>query len=191
MTAGTSQGASPAWNGTLSGLTIDGSVSWQNIGLGANWLIPFGVDTEPAPTPSAPSRYNIIVADEGYSMLFRLATNGEFIVAPLATGTSYVTSIDVITSVPTGGVDPPPVRSNGQPTGVLPAGTTQTNLSLSTNENATCRYSLQAGRDLRLDDEYILDHRRHDPQPDADRADDRHPSLLRALRRPGQQCEHG
>ena len=98
MTAGASQGASPAWNGTLSGLTVDGSVGWGNIGLGANWLIPFGIDTEPAPTPSAPSRYNIIVADEGYSMLFRLAANGEFIVAPVAAGTSYVTSIDVVTS---------------------------------------------------------------------------------------------
>ncbi len=39
----------------------------------------------------------------------------------------------------------PPVRSNGQPTGVLPAGTSQTSLSLATNENATCRYALTAG----------------------------------------------
>jgi hypothetical protein len=39
----------------------------------------------------------------------------------------------------------PPVRSNGQPTGTLPAGTTQTTLSLTTNENATCRYSTTAG----------------------------------------------
>ncbi|PIQ84557.1 MAG: hypothetical protein COV75_01950, partial [Candidatus Omnitrophica bacterium CG11_big_fil_rev_8_21_14_0_20_63_9] len=34
----------------------------------------------------------------------------------------------------------PPVRSNGAPTGTLPAGTTQTTLSLSTNEPATCQY---------------------------------------------------
>ena len=39
----------------------------------------------------------------------------------------------------------PPVRTNGQPTGVLPAGTTQTNLSLTTDENATCRYATTAG----------------------------------------------
>jgi hypothetical protein len=39
----------------------------------------------------------------------------------------------------------PPVRSNGQPTGTLAAGTTQTTLSLTTNENATCRYATTAG----------------------------------------------
>ena len=39
----------------------------------------------------------------------------------------------------------PPVRSNGQPTGVLAVGTTQTNLSLATDENATCRYATVAG----------------------------------------------
>ncbi len=35
----------------------------------------------------------------------------------------------------------PPVRSNGSPTGTLVAGTTNAILSLTTNENATCRYS--------------------------------------------------
>ena len=39
----------------------------------------------------------------------------------------------------------PPVRSNGAPTGALPVGTTQTSISLSTDENATCRYSTTAG----------------------------------------------
>ena len=39
----------------------------------------------------------------------------------------------------------PPVRSNGQPAGVLPAGTTATSLTLTTNENATCRYDGTSG----------------------------------------------
>jgi hypothetical protein len=39
----------------------------------------------------------------------------------------------------------PPVRSAGSPTGTLAAGTTQTTLSLTTNEAATCRYSTTAG----------------------------------------------
>jgi hypothetical protein len=50
--------------------------------------------------------------------------------------------------VPVGGLPPdttPPVRSNGQPSGILAAGTTQTTLSLTTNENANCRYSTSAG----------------------------------------------
>jgi hypothetical protein len=38
-----------------------------------------------------------------------------------------------------------PVRSNGQPSGTLPAGTTQAALGLTTNENATCRYGSVAG----------------------------------------------
>lgn len=39
----------------------------------------------------------------------------------------------------------PPVRSNGQPSGTLPAGTAQTTVSLTTNENATCRFATTAG----------------------------------------------
>jgi hypothetical protein len=39
----------------------------------------------------------------------------------------------------------PPVRSGGQPTGVLASGTSQTTLSLTTDENATCRYAATAG----------------------------------------------
>jgi hypothetical protein len=39
----------------------------------------------------------------------------------------------------------PPYRSNGSPTGTLPAGTTQTNLFLNTDEAATCRYSTTPG----------------------------------------------
>jgi hypothetical protein len=39
----------------------------------------------------------------------------------------------------------PPVRSNGSPSGTLSSGTTQTTLSLTTDENATCRYSTTAG----------------------------------------------
>ena len=39
----------------------------------------------------------------------------------------------------------PPVRSNGQPTGALPSATTQTTMSLTTNEHANCRYSDMAG----------------------------------------------
>jgi hypothetical protein len=39
----------------------------------------------------------------------------------------------------------PPGRSNGQPTGVLTSDTTQVTLSLTTDENATCRYSHTAG----------------------------------------------
>ncbi len=39
----------------------------------------------------------------------------------------------------------PPVISNGSPSGILPIGTTQTTISVVTNENATCKYSTTAG----------------------------------------------
>jgi hypothetical protein len=48
-------------------------------------------------------------------------------------------------SLPTYGDTTPPVRSAGSPSGTLAAGTTQTNMSLTTNEAATCRYSTTAG----------------------------------------------
>jgi hypothetical protein len=39
----------------------------------------------------------------------------------------------------------PPVLSNGSPSGALASGTTQTTMSLTTNENATCKFSISAG----------------------------------------------
>jgi hypothetical protein len=56
-----------------------------------------------------------------------------------------VNEIQADMNAPVGTDTTPPARSNGQPTGTLPAGTTQTTLSLTTNENATCRYGTTAG----------------------------------------------
>jgi hypothetical protein len=42
----------------------------------------------------------------------------------------------------------PPLRSNGQPAGALPAGTTQIDISLVSNEAALCRYSTIPGVDF-------------------------------------------
>ena len=43
------------------------------------------------------------------------------------------------------GVTPAPLRSNGQPYASLSSGTTQSTLSLTTDENATCRYATTPG----------------------------------------------
>ncbi|MBI2098574.1 MAG: hypothetical protein HYT49_02855 [Candidatus Wildermuthbacteria bacterium] len=40
---------------------------------------------------------------------------------------------------------PQPRRSNGSPSGILPAGTISATIELTTNQNATCRYSTTAG----------------------------------------------
>ena len=57
-----------------------------------------------------------------------------------------VSGLDAIATLtpPAAGTLPPP-RSGGQPAGVLPAATSQTTLSLTTDENATCRYATTAG----------------------------------------------
>ncbi len=44
----------------------------------------------------------------------------------------------------TGADTTPPIRSNGSPAGILPSGTTSATISLTTNENATCKYSTTA-----------------------------------------------
>ncbi len=60
-------------------------------------------------------------------------------------GNSNPEDFSLVFSVAKPGDTTPPVRSNGQPTGVLAAGTTQTNLSLATDENASCRYATVSG----------------------------------------------
>jgi hypothetical protein len=54
-------------------------------------------------------------------------------------------SPDAVEAGRSGSDTTPPGRSEGSPTGTLPAGTTSTTLSLNTDETATCRYSTTAG----------------------------------------------
>ena len=51
----------------------------------------------------------------------------------------------VLVNAMSGGDTTPPVLSAGSPSGILAAGTTQINISLTTNETATCRYSMISG----------------------------------------------
>ncbi len=61
-------------------------------------------------------------------------------------GNANTTDFAITFSVATPAPDTtPPVRSNGQPAGTLPVGTTATTLQLTTDEAATCRYALAAG----------------------------------------------
>ncbi len=77
----------------------------------------------------------------------------KFIGVPAGTYTAYVInkkataggSYTIAVRVDTCTTDPPPVRSNGAPTGTLAAGTTTATLSLTTHENATCKYATTAG----------------------------------------------
>ncbi len=115
----------------------------------------FTVTATGAPTPSLtktgalPSGVTFVDNGNGTATLAGTPASGTAgsyiftITASNGVGTAANQSLTLTVTQP---VDTtPPVRSNGQPTGVLPAGTSQTGLSLATNENATCRYALTAG----------------------------------------------
>ena len=145
ITSGTSGFLTPNWSTTVGGFTLDGSVTWQNVGPGMNWLIPFGLDIEPAPTQGNPSAYRILVAEEGHGKVFRISSSGTSL-TEAAVNLSAVTHLNVISFTPPGGTTPTgPQRTNGQPSGTLNPGTTQATLSLSTDVNATCKYSPTPG----------------------------------------------
>lgn len=81
-----------------------------------------------------------------HSTLFTGLTNGSSYFINVrcqdAAGNSNPAELVIFFSVATPPADTtPPVLANGAPTGVLPFGTTQTTLAVTTNEAATCRYS--------------------------------------------------
>ncbi|MFC2016700.1 DUF4838 domain-containing protein, partial [Chloroflexota bacterium] len=57
---------------------------------------------------------------------------------------------DTFTTTTAGPDTTPPERSNGQPTGTLLSGTTETTISLTTDEAAACKYDTVAGTDYSL-----------------------------------------
>ena len=81
--------------------------------------------------------YNRALSASEVSELFNYTGGGTPTPTPTPSGTP--------TPTPTPPPDTtPPTISNGSPTGTLSAGTTQTTISLTTNENATCKYSTTA-----------------------------------------------
>jgi hypothetical protein len=70
-------------------------------------------------------------------------TPGSFQVTGTEAGSGMSTGAGVSIRDP-GGDTTPPVLSNGQPTGTLAAGTTQTTMSATTNEAATCKWGISA-----------------------------------------------
>ena len=62
-----------------------------------------------------------------------------FAIKDLSSDNPYVTRIDYPISLEQNDLTPPS-RSNSQPTGTLSSGTTQTTISLTTNETAVCKY---------------------------------------------------
>lgn len=83
-----------------------------------------------------------------YSILWNTtgASNGSHTLSARCTDTSGNATTSSTINVTVSNVDAtPPVLSDGAPVGVLPYGTTSTNLTLNTDENATCKYGTSAG----------------------------------------------
>jgi hypothetical protein len=75
--------------------------------------------------------------------------NGSYPLTAVARDTSNNSTTSAIVNVTVnnggGGDTTPPVRSGGQPSTSLAVGTTQTTISLTTDESATCKYSTTSG----------------------------------------------
>ena len=153
VTAGVSQGSTPNWNGVLESITADGSVVWQNIGLGANWLIPFGAGYRTGAHTGRSDRGTTSSSVTKATAWFSGWMQAGGLSPHRATRHRHqLCHQHRRHHVRAAGPIDAPVRSNGQPAGILPSGTTQTTMSLTTDEIATCRYSADGGRGLWIDD---------------------------------------
>jgi len=128
-----------AYAGTVRLYRVD-----DNGGLNWNELASANVDVSVAPRDlrleSQGSTHRVIfngVLQITYIDSNNVYTNGQPGIAAATFGT--------ILSFSGGALARTPVRSAGQPGGVLPATATQTTLSLTTDENATCRYGTTPG----------------------------------------------
>ena len=136
---------SDAFNTTLGGPTIDNTGTGDTDGTGS---IDVGLLTSPATYVTTTSDVATFVftalADATDSPVAFAATSdasahGEYVV--LTRTPSAVT----VSSGEEPGDTTPPTISNGTPSGELSKGTTSTTISVTTNENATCKYSTSSG----------------------------------------------
>ena len=128
-----------AWGGTVRLYRVD-----DNKGLAFTQLATASVDISIAPR-------DLRLESQGNT--HRVIFNGVPQIAYVDTANVYTSgqpgiaaaTFSTIQSFSAGTLFAGPVASGGQPTGVLPSGTTQATLSLNTNENATCRYATTSG----------------------------------------------
>ena len=98
--------------------------------------VQFQVDGANVGSPVTTSPYN-------YAWDSTSVSDGSHTITAIATdsGSRQGTSAGVIVTVR----NTPPVLSNGSPSGTLPYGTTSATLTLTTDENATCKYDTTSG----------------------------------------------
>jgi hypothetical protein len=112
---------------TSSVLSISGTAE-DNVSISS---VVYNVNTGDAGTASGTSSWNANVS----------LTTGENIITVTATDTSGNTNTDTLTVIYSVPDMSAPIITSLNPNGELEAGTDNVNLSITTNENATCRYS--------------------------------------------------
>jgi len=128
----------PAANATVTGTVSVSASASDNVGVvGVQFLLDgLNLGAEDTAAPYTVS-WNSVSATNGSHTLTALARD--------AAGNQTTSAAVGVTVSNTAPDTTPPVLSNALPSGVLAAGTTQTTLSLTSNENATCRYATTAG----------------------------------------------
>ncbi len=109
----------------------------------ANGQVEYGPVGGATPYPFSTSINTSLITSHSFNLtgLISATTYNYRVKSRDAAGNLQSSSNFTFTTQAGSGDTTPPTRSNGQPTGTLPAGTTSATLSLATNENATCKYS--------------------------------------------------
>jgi hypothetical protein len=137
-------------NGTQSGTSGNSGIPVIGFGLAIGAADVFGDYTFNGLIDEV-RIYNRALAASEVLELYNYTSGGTPTPTPSATPSPTPTPSGTPTPTPSATPTPtptpdttPPVRSSGSPSGTLLAGTTQTTLSLSTSENAICKYSTVA-----------------------------------------------
>jgi hypothetical protein len=136
-------------NGQPSG-TLPAGTTGANLQLSTDEIATCRYASSPGTSYSAMATTFATTGGVSHSTPVSGLTNGNtytyYVRCADSSGNANITDFPITFSVATPPPDTtPPVRSNGQPVGTLPVGTTTTTLQLTTDEAATCRYATAAG----------------------------------------------
>jgi outer membrane protein assembly factor BamB len=137
---------SPSNGATVSGVITVSATATDSSGVaGVQFLLDStSLGSEDTASPYSMS-WNTSTASNGAHTLGARARDGA--------GSTNPTQVSIVinnTIIQQPADTTPPVRTSGQPTGSLPAGTTSATVSLSTDETARCRYSANASASFQI-----------------------------------------
>lgn len=127
---------------TLPTYTIGGTVS----GLTGTVVLQNNAGDDESVSSNGSFTFDTSLSDgAAYTVTVLTQPSGQTCTATNGSGTVASANVTNVSVTCTNDDSTPPVRSAGSPSGGQSAGTTQVTLSLTTDENATCKYSTSAG----------------------------------------------